>query len=77
MGIGWGEEMIGNRLKAARIKAHLTQAQLGAAAGLDQSAVSQIERGMFAPSLARIKALAAAVGVTAADLDPGLGEVRT
>ena len=69
--------MIGNKLKAARLRAHMTQAQLAAAAGLDQSAVSQIERGIAGPSLATLKALAAALGVSAADLDPGLGEVRT
>jgi transcriptional regulator with XRE-family HTH domain len=68
--------MIGNKLKAARLRARLTQAQLAAAAGLDQSAVSQIERGIITePRTATLKALAAALGVSAADLDPGLGEV--
>ena len=68
--------MIGNKLKAARLRAHMTQAQLAAAAGLDQSAVSQIERGITGPSLGTLKALAQALGVSAAALDPGLGEVR-
>ena len=77
VGIGWGAAMIGNRVKAARLRARLTQSQLAAAANLDQSAVSQIERGITGPSLGTLKALAAALGVSAADLDPGLGEVRT
>ena len=64
--------MIGNKLKAARLRAHMTQAQLAAAAGLDQSAVSQIERGITGPSLGTLKALAQALGVSAAALDPDL-----
>jgi transcriptional regulator with XRE-family HTH domain len=64
--------MIGNKLKAARLRAKLTQAQLGRAAGLDQSAVSQIERGAFSPTMATLKALAEALGTTAADLDHSL-----
>jgi len=55
---------LGERLREARIAAHLSQGQLSAAAGLSQKTISKIERGDQSGSTA-IAQLARAVGVNA------------
>lgn len=54
----------GQQLRAARRNAHLTQTQAATKAGLHQSDVSDIERGIANPTLRSIARLAAAVGAT-------------
>ncbi|TIX98578.1 MAG: helix-turn-helix transcriptional regulator, partial [Mesorhizobium sp.] len=54
------EELI-EELKRARIEAALSQRDLSAAAGLTQSHISQIERGMLEPGLSSFINLARAL----------------
>ena len=49
---------LGDRIKAYRKAAKLTQTELGAAAGIRKSAVSMIESGKSEPSLKVLKAFA-------------------
>lgn len=59
------------RLRSIRKKRRLTQAQLAAMVGADQSQISKIERGDEAVSLGRIYEIAAALNVSPAELfDP-------
>lgn len=59
------------RLRAIRERRGLTQAQLAAMVGADQSQISKIERGSEEVSLGRIYAIAAALNVSPAELfDP-------
>ncbi len=57
----------GERLRARRAAAALTQAALAERAGLDVSYVSQMERGLRDPSLSSIEALAGALGLSLAE----------
>ena len=54
--------MIGNAISEARAKAGLTQTELSAATGIDQSDISKIERGAANPSVATLKRIADALG---------------
>ena len=47
---------------AARAKAELSQKQLSAMTGIDQSDISKIERGVANPSVATLERIAAALG---------------
>lgn len=68
---------LGDRIKAYRKAAKLTQTELGAAAGIRKSAVSMIESGKSEPSLKVLQAFAGKLGVAVEDLlgetalDPG------
>ncbi len=56
-------------LRVWRTYRGLTQAALGQRAGVPQSVISAIERGRRAPSLATLRALASALGLSLDDLE--------
>ncbi len=58
----------GRRLRHLRRQQDLTQEQLAEAAKLSVDLISNIERGVNAPSFATLERLAAAMNVTVADL---------
>lgn len=58
----------GRTLRKLRTEADLNQAELADRAGITQSAVSQIEKGERAPSFDVLRRLAAALGVSTAEL---------
>lgn len=60
--------MIGERLKAARRMAGLTQAEVGRRIGVTNVAVSKYERGLVTPDGERLVSLSQAVGVPVAQL---------
>jgi len=57
-----------NTLKLLRKKAGLTQAELASAISTSQAAVANYEAGTKAPELAKLPAIAKALGVTVAEL---------
>lgn len=59
------EESIGERVLRARTRAGMTQASVSAAAGVDQTLVSKIEKGRTVPSRAILARVFEAVGVPA------------
>lgn len=62
------------RIKAARKHAKLTQSGLAAAVGIDQTSISNLERGKSRGS-SHTASIAAACGVNALWLETGLGEM--
>jgi transcriptional regulator with XRE-family HTH domain len=66
--MGSVETKLGRRVAELRATAGLTQAQLAERVGVATETVSRLERGATLPSLAKIEALAAALGVELADL---------
>ena len=65
--------LIGERVRAARYTAHLTQDELGGST-FSKSYISAVERGKLTPSVQALMALAARLGVTLSYL---LGEAPT
>lgn len=65
----------GERIKAARVAAGLTQAELSSKLEVPFQSVSQWERGTRNPKLATIKRIAKALGITVAEL-MGLSDVE-
>ncbi|MHA3705030.1 helix-turn-helix domain-containing protein [Jatrophihabitans sp. YIM 134969] len=65
------ESRLGVRLRRARRAASLTLRQVGEAAGVSESFVSQVERGVANPSVATVSRLAAALDTTVAALFTG------
>ena len=65
------EKMVGQRVRAARMRRQMTQAELARATDIDQSRISRIERGEYLPSTSNLLALKATLGVSVGDL---LGE---
>jgi transcriptional regulator with XRE-family HTH domain len=66
--------LINLTVKQLRKKASLTQAQLAEAIGTSQAAVAHYEMGIKDPELAKLPAIAKALGVSVADLfkeEPG------
>jgi transcriptional regulator with XRE-family HTH domain len=61
---------IGTQLRAARERALLTQAELGARAGLQPLTISRIETDKVEPRYSTIRKLAKALGVDPAELLP-------
>ena len=59
---------IGPRIRAARVVAGLTQQVVAQAVGITQGYLSYMECGRRSPSLAALKRLAKALGVTAGSL---------
>jgi transcriptional regulator with XRE-family HTH domain len=55
---------LGGRLLAERKRRGLTQAQLGAASGLNRTAISHFEAGRREPNLPNLVRLAEALGIT-------------
>lgn len=56
------------RLKMLRLTKGLTQAELAKAAKLSTSFVSNLERGINAPSFENLEGIAEALGITVKDL---------
>lgn len=65
---------ISRRVRAARAKAGMTRKQLAAASGASERYLAVIEAGAGNPTISVISALAAALGVTVAELLPLGGE---
>lgn len=65
---------IGRRVRAARAKAGMTRKQLSAASGASERYLAVIEAGAGNPTISVLSALAAALGVTVAELLPASGE---
>ena len=61
---------IGTQLREARERALLTQAELGARAGLQPLTISRIETDKVEPRYSTIRKLAKALGVDPAELLP-------
>ncbi len=57
------ELALGNRIREVRTRRSLSAAELAAAAGVSKSLVSQIERGIAAPSVDTLRKLASALHV--------------
>lgn len=62
---------IGAKIKNLREAKGLNQTQLGEAAGLPQSHISRLERGIHSPSHKTLCAIANALGVRVGEIDPG------
>jgi len=62
---------IGGRMRALRLLARKTQAQVAEAAGIDSSFYGQLERGRNVPSVKTVLSIARALGVEPAALLPG------
>jgi len=60
----------GGRIKELREKAGLTQAQLAAKAGLQQSHVSRLENAEYSPTHKTLEKIASAHGVEVGSIDP-------
>lgn len=59
---------VGNRIKELRKERGLTQSELAKCIGVNKSAISRYEQGVAYPSLQRVRALAAALHTTEADI---------
>lgn len=59
---------VGERIRAARLHANLTQEAVALSAETDRSSVVRIERGQQSPTLDTLIRLAAAIGVPLRDL---------
>ena len=57
------DEALGGRIRAARARRELSLAQLASQAGVSKSLVSQIERGIAAPSIDTVRRLASVLQV--------------
>ena len=60
---GTADEILGGRIRAARQQRGLSVAELATSAGVSKSLVSQIERGIAAPSIDTVRRLASALQV--------------
>ncbi|WP_326659655.1 helix-turn-helix domain-containing protein [Streptomyces sp. NBC_00385] len=60
--------VIGDRIRAARVAAHLTQEAVAGRSGLDRKTVNRLEQGHTSPLLDHLLLVADAIGVPAADL---------
>lgn len=56
-------EALGQKIRAARVRKHLSLFKAGATAGVDPSHWSRVELGKANPSLATVRRMAAAVGL--------------
>lgn len=63
-------QLVGATVRALREKAGLSMRKLAGAAGVSQPFLSQVERGVSAPSMSTIYRLANALGVVPGDLLP-------
>lgn len=62
-------QVIGGRLRDARMHANLTQLRLGERVGLDHKTISRIEHGQSDPTLSDLLLMAAALQIRLGDLD--------
>lgn len=60
--------VIGDRIRAARVAAHLTQEAVAGRSGLDRKTVNRLEQGHTSPLLDHLLLVADAIGVSLADL---------
>lgn len=65
---------LGRKIRAVRLQAGMTLQKLARAAGVSQSLVSQVERGLASPSITTLRRLAGALGVPIAALFLGSSE---
>lgn len=65
---------LGREIRALRLQAGLTLQSLARAAGVSQSLISQIERGLASPSITTLRRIAASLNVPIAALFLGSGE---
>ena len=65
---GAARAMLGGRLRAARERARLSTRDLAARAGVSAGFISQLENGKCGVSVSVLKRIAAAVGISVADL---------
>ena len=68
-------ERIGARVKALRLMAGLSQAELAGRAGLQRTHRGRIERGKYAVNIETLQAIAEAFGMTVDIIDPGLQDL--
>ena len=72
-------ERIGQRVKALRLLADLSQDELAQRAGLQRTHIGRIEGGKYAVTLEVVQAIAEALGMTVDIIDPrleGLDKLR-
>jgi transcriptional regulator with XRE-family HTH domain len=68
---------LGQKLRAARKAAGMTLLDLSQTAGVSQSLISQVERGLASPSITTLRRFAAALGVPIASLFVEHGSTST
>ena len=66
---------IGQRVRALRTQARLTQQELADRAGLQRTHISRIEDGAFGSQVETIQQVAEALGMTVDIIDPGLQDL--
>ncbi len=69
--------VFGENMRAARLRAGLSQVALSEATGLDRAAISFLERAERSPDLSTLVRVAAALGVAPATLLDGIGSSGT
>lgn len=62
---------LGEAIRNARIKQHLTQDELGERIGVRRSQICKLENGKCSPTLSTIRRVFKALGITTATLDLG------
>lgn len=65
-------DQVGTNIAEVRKRMGLTQGQLGERTSIRQGDICRLEQGHYAPHLATLVKLAAALGVSAADLLEGV-----
>jgi transcriptional regulator with XRE-family HTH domain len=65
---------LGQKIRSIRMSSGLTLRAVAQAAGVSESLISQIERGLASPSIATLRALASALDVTVAALFLSAGD---
>jgi transcriptional regulator with XRE-family HTH domain len=61
---------MGKKLKSARERKNLTQAELASKAGLNTNYYACIERGEVNPSFSKIQSIVKALGITSSEIMP-------
>lgn len=66
---------IGQRVKALRLMADLSQDELAQRAGLQRTHIGRIEGGKYAVNIETLQAIAEAIGMTVDIIDPKLADL--
>ena len=66
---------IGQRVKALRLMAELSQDELAQRAGLQRTHIGRIEGGKYAVNIETLQAIAEALGMTVDLIDPKLADL--
>jgi len=66
---------IGQRVKALRLQADLSQDELAQRAGLQRTHIGRIEGGKYAVNIETLQAIAEALGMTVDIIDPALQDL--